>query len=154
MNQKVTTIFKYLKMFIKETFVILWLVIIFVSIFAAPWTTSLYTSQIQVARDTTRLQDYSEIKANLESVKEYDFYSIDEYNQKYNTKIKDPKFCYYLSATEDKKWYLFAMSFESSKMKNKFWNDYFLYKSNENYVISTDKLKEIEWIIKKYNCNK
>jgi len=154
MNNKLASVLKILKRIsieILKIFFRLLLLSIFIQIFFNPWHVSIYTPQIQLARDTVRLEDYDSIKLNLEKVDYFDFFSIKDYDSKYNLKINDPKTCYYLSATEDNKWYIFAAYFESKKMKKKYWNDYFLYKSNPDYIITAEKLSEIENIIKS-NC--
>jgi predicted RND superfamily exporter protein len=148
MNKKIISIFKFIKRIFIDMLVI-FLVLYILSFFLFnPW---IYTNDIQKARDTTVLSDVINIQKSLENSKEFNFSSFENYKNKYNTDIKPPKGCYYLKSTESNNSYILVVPLESSKFKKKYWNDYFLYKSDLNYVIDDSRMDEIKSIIS-YRC--
>lgn len=66
--------------------------------------------------------------------------------------MKPFKNCYYLSATEDKKDYIFVQPLESKKYQKKMWGEFILHMSNPNYLITEEMWKEIQRVIS-YSCN-
>lgn len=91
----------------------------------------------------------NEIKNTLKWNDSFSFINIDNYNEKFNKKIIPYHYCYYLSSIENNKWYIYAYKYESKKNIEKFWKDYFIYKSINNYVINEDFMFDIKNTINK-----
>lgn len=144
MNQKLISLLHSVKR------IIIWLLLfsIIFTFFVNPWAISPYTNELKKVRDEYRLQNSNEIINSLENLTTFEFKSINDFNLMYNKDLNDPKTCYYLSSTEKKDSYILAISFESSKFKKKYWNEYYLFKSDSNYIIDENKINEIKNIIK------
>lgn len=106
-----------------------------------------HRSQIDQARDSTRVSDYFKVKNIILNNKNIKFNTISDINDKLDVTqytIADPSTCYYF---KNNSWnYIFALNFQSEKYKIKFWNP-FIFKSNETMVITQDEIIEINRVI-------
>ena len=127
-----------------KTTIQLFIILVILAIIIDPWATSPYTSQIQRARDKMVISDMSKIEESLKNIKSYNFSSLEDYNIKYNMNIRPPKMCYYIKSSEDNNSYILVAPLESSKFKKEYWNDYYIYKSNPNYIIDENIFQDIK----------
>lgn len=143
MNKKLVLVLKS----VIRIFITLFIIGVVLSTGLNPWAISPYTKQIQRARDETVISHMSIIEESLKNLKNFNFSSLKDYNVKYNMNIRPPRTCYYLKSSEDNNSYILVAPLESSKFKKEYWNDYYIYKSNPNYMIDENKLQDIKKII-------
>jgi hypothetical protein len=138
-------IIKIIKLIIKNLAIILWIVFILL-LFSNKWGSSIFSKQIQEARDTSTVTRGEEIVQHLNTLGNYKFDNIVDYNDKYKW-MRPYKNCYYLSPTEDRKDYILVQPLESKKYKKKMWGEFILHMSNPNYLITSQRWKEIMRVI-------
>jgi hypothetical protein len=136
-------IIKIIKRVIIDIIIIFWILFWLSLIFFAPAS---YPYELYKARDISAIALWNEIVEHLESLESYEFDNIVDYNDKYKW-MRPYKNCYYLSPTEDRKDYILVQPLESKKYKKKMWGEFILHMSNPNYLITSQRWKEIMRVI-------
>lgn len=105
-----------------------------------------FNHKLPEARDSTVFSEWKIINSYLSKMKNYNFTNYLDFqdNHKLPRAVKN---CYYLSATEDKKDYILVQPLESKKYKKKIWEEFILYMSNPNYLITAVRWKDVQRVI-------
>lgn len=79
--------------------------------------------------DMYNFRQLEKAKPILESIPEnaWKFYTLEEFNEKYNANINPIKNCYYVSNNNGDEKYIFGFKLESWYYKNKYWEEYYSY---------------------------
>lgn len=141
-------IIKIIKRIIIDIVIIFWGLFL-VSLFL--FTPGNFNHKLPEARDTTVISEWKIIDSYLSKMKNYNFTNYLDFQE--NNKLpRAVKNCYYLSATQDKKDYIFVQPLESKKYQKKMWGEFILHMSNPNYLITEERWKEIQRVIS-HSCN-
>jgi len=77
------------------------------------------------------------------------FKDVNDFNSKYGSDIVAFDNCIYLSSIDNKNWYIYSFKFKSEKNIRKYWNNYFIFKSINDYVINDKEMQKIQNVINK-----
>jgi len=131
-------------------YITIFMILIIVFSFLAYFWTKYWEKQslitISLARDLNRYSDYNQIKKILNKYDndELKFTSFNDFKKQFNMIKFPPKNCYYLA--NNNLWYVLAIKFESEKYIKEFW-EVFIYKSNQDYIISDKEMEKIKQIV-------
>lgn len=136
-------IIKIIKRIIIDIIIIFWILFWLSLIFFAPGN---FNSELYEARDSSAIKLWEDMVLYLWNLENYNFENIIDFYETYPWD-KPYKNCYYLSQTEDKQDYILVQPLESKKYKKKMGGDFILHMSNPNYLITSERWKEIMRVI-------
>lgn len=141
--------------FKKSYFLYICIINILISLWVLVYILSNNNDNYDFKRDLYSMKLLTTIQNRLENINSYTFDSFEDFSIEYyqGKDIGIPWSCIYLSSTDDNQWYIYAFEYKSNETITKEWTDYFLYKSNPDYTISSDLLLKITDIIKS-DCEK
>lgn len=106
----------------------------------------IYHSEMSKARDIFIFWEFTKIKNNLKGKLNYNFVDISSYNKYFNSNIKLSDKCYYFKSTNNN--FIFISKLTNIDFIHLYW-EYFIYKSDDNYIINNEEIEIFKNMIKK-----